>query len=291
MKIGVDPGMVVREMLRQSADADLLVDQHRDAVADREQRIEVVRHQKHGEIEAGLQIADQLVEIGGGDRIKPGGRLVEKQDLRIERKGARQPGALAHAARELRGNLSAAASGRPTMAILHAAISSISGSGIGMCSRSGTSMFCATVSELNSAPSWKRTPQRCSNARASASLAPSTSQPNTSMLPAWGRRSPTIVRSNTDLPLPEPPTTPSTSPRRTSRSIPSCTVCSPNRLTSPRTLITMSSSAAAMAQIFKTENRIENAASATMTRKIDSTTDCVVNRPTLSALPVTLNPS
>ncbi len=44
-------------------------------------------------------------------------------------------------------------------------------------------------------------------------------------------------------------------------------------------------------QIFRIENRIENAASATMTTKIDSTTDCVVRRPTLSALPVTLKPS
>ena len=44
-------------------------------------------------------------------------------------------------------------------------------------------------------------------------------------------------------------------------------------------------------QIFSTENTIENAASVTMTKKIDSTTDWVVSRPTLSALRVTLNPS
>ena len=45
------------------------------------------------------------------------------------------------------------------MPILHAAISAISRSGSCKSSRSGTSMFCATVSELNSAPSWNSTPQ------------------------------------------------------------------------------------------------------------------------------------
>src|SRR5713226_2227234 len=44
-----------------------------------------------------------------------------------------------------------------------------------------------------------------------------------------------IVRSSTDLPLPEPPTTPSTSPRRTSRSSWSCSTRPPRRVTSPRT--------------------------------------------------------
>src|SRR5689334_23040643 len=53
-------------------------------------------------------------------------------------------------------------------------------------------------------------------------------------VPASGRRSPSIVRRSTDLPAPEPPTTPSTSPEYTSRSTPSCTTCSPNRLTTPR---------------------------------------------------------
>src|SRR5262245_15416512 len=41
------------------------------------------------------------------------------------------------------------------------------------------------------------------------------------------------------------------------------------------------------AQICKAEKKIENPASMTITRKIASTTDKVVRRPTLSALPVT----
>ena len=41
------------------------------------------------------------------------------------------------------------------------------------------------------------------------------------------------------------------------------------------------------AQICKVEKKIENPASVTITRKIASTTDKVVSRPTLSALPAT----
>src|SRR5262245_5618686 len=48
-----------------------------------------------------------------------------------------------------------------------------------------------------------------------------------------------MVRISTDLPVPEPPTTPITSPRRMSRSSPSCSTCSPKRFTRPRTSITL----------------------------------------------------
>ena len=44
-------------------------------------------------------------------------------------------------------------------------------------------------------------------------------------------------------------------------------------------------------QIFKVEKTTEKMASVTITRKIASTTDNVVNRPTLSALPDTCRPS
>ena len=46
-----------------------------------------------------------------------------------------------------------------------------------------------------------------------------------------------------------------------------------------------------IAQYPRLANRIENSASSTITRKIDSTTDLVVRRPTLSALPTTFSPS
>ncbi len=96
-----------------------------------------------------------------------------------------------------------------------------------------------------------------------------------------------MALSSTDLPVPEPPTTPSTSPRRTSRSSPSWIVWAPNRVTSPRTRIT----AAWLLQTPTYENRIEKSASSTITRNIPTTTDRVVSRPTLSALPLTFRPS
>src|SRR5580765_8556516 len=99
VEIGVDPRMIVFEVLRQGAYPYLVVDEYRDAVADREQSIEIVRYQEDGEAEARLQIEDQLIESSGGDRIEAGGRLVEEQNLGVERQRARETGALAHAAR------------------------------------------------------------------------------------------------------------------------------------------------------------------------------------------------
>ncbi len=97
--------MIVLQHLIECADAKLLVDQHRHAIADREQAVEVMRHHEYGKPEAASQITDQLVEIPSGDRIEPGGGLVEKDDFRIERQSAGKSGALAHSARQLRGKL------------------------------------------------------------------------------------------------------------------------------------------------------------------------------------------
>ena len=52
----------------------------------------------------------------------------------------------------------------------------------------------------------------------SASDPLTTSVPRTLMLPRAGRFRPTMLRSKTDLPVPDPPTIPSTSPRHTSKS-------------------------------------------------------------------------
>ena len=62
-----------------------------------------------------------------------------------------------------------------------------------------------------------------------------TSRPSTSTVPASGRRSPRMVRSSTDLPLPDPPTMPKISALLTSKLTPSCTTCAPKRLTTSRT--------------------------------------------------------
>ena len=46
---------------------------------------------------------DELVELDGAHRVEAGGRLVEEEERGLERHGARDGGALLHAARDLRG--------------------------------------------------------------------------------------------------------------------------------------------------------------------------------------------
>ena len=55
----------------------------------------------HGQAEAALEPADQPVERRRADRVEAGGRLVQKQDLRVEGERAGKTGALAHATRQL----------------------------------------------------------------------------------------------------------------------------------------------------------------------------------------------
>src|SRR5579883_478100 len=130
---------------------------------------------------------------------------------------------------------------RATTASLRRVSSEMSASERARCSRSGTWMFCATLSELKSAPSWKSTPKRASKLRRSSAPSAARSSPRIVIRPEDGRKRPTRARSSTDLPAPEAPTTPSTSPRRTSRSRFSSTTRPSTRMVSPRT--TMAGSA------------------------------------------------
>ena len=88
--------------------------------------------------------------------------------------------------------------------------------------------------------------------------------PNTSIVPAAGRLRPTIVRSSTDLPVPEPPTTPSTSPRadRESRS-------SMQHLAAEARGQAAHADAPGYQRSELRQKRIEKTASMTITRKID----------------------
>src|SRR5215469_4269009 len=115
------------------------------------------------------------------------------------------------------GIFSAVSGGKPTNAILSAAISCISAGERSSCSRNGTMMFSATVSELNSAPSWNNTPHRRPKRRRSLCPARPSSSPKIATVPAAAGVRPTIVRNRTDLPEPDAPTTPSTSPDRRSK--------------------------------------------------------------------------
>src|SRR3990172_7509114 len=94
--------MVVPQHLRHRPDFDPLVDKHGDTVADRPEAVQIVRHQENGQPQALLQAADHLVEFGGPDRVEPRGRLVEEQDLRVQGERARDARPLAHPTGQLR---------------------------------------------------------------------------------------------------------------------------------------------------------------------------------------------
>ena len=49
---------------------DAAFGQHRDAVADRVQAVEIVGDHEHRQAQRPLQRADQLVEFGGADRVE-----------------------------------------------------------------------------------------------------------------------------------------------------------------------------------------------------------------------------
>src|SRR5712664_721860 len=71
-------------------------------VADGKDAGELVRHDHDGGAEAVAQIEDEIVEPPRAHRVEPRRRLVEEEDVRVERHRARQAGALRHAAADLR---------------------------------------------------------------------------------------------------------------------------------------------------------------------------------------------
>jgi hypothetical protein len=102
VKIGGDPGVIdAKHLVHRAGHQNLLLGQHRDAVAGGVQGVKVMRYKKDRQAQRLLQRPDQGVELGRADRVKAGGGFIQKQDLRVERQGAGQTGALSHAARKL----------------------------------------------------------------------------------------------------------------------------------------------------------------------------------------------
>jgi hypothetical protein len=92
---------------------DFPVGEGGDAIADRVQAIQIVRHHKDREAKRLLQGRNQRVEIAGRYRVKAGGRFVEEYDLGIESESARQRGAFCHSAGQLGGKLVPVIGGEP----------------------------------------------------------------------------------------------------------------------------------------------------------------------------------
>ena len=283
--------MIKVAQLVQGTNQCAAVDQRRHPVADRHQRVQVVGDHDHGQAEAALQAAGSA----GRTRRRRSGR-----GRRSARRGTGSPGpapgrgparrACACRRTAPAGYLWQASRGRPTRASLSPASWSSSASGSASRSRSGAWMFCPTVSELNSAPSWNSTPWRACSARRSASLEAARGRgraPRSGRAPA--ACSPRISRSSTDLPVPEPPTMPNTSPRRTSRSSSSCTHLRAEPGAQP---LDPDHAAARSPPVTRRDTRTgsRTAHRRRSPGRSPTTTARVVIRPTLSALPLDAQP-
>src|SRR5436305_10300682 len=97
----------------RSAFDDLSRVHDRDAVGELEQEREVVRDEEDGEAEVPLQLLDLLEDLALHDDVERRRRLVEDDELGIEREGHRDDHALAHPAGEL-------VRIRPRAALVHA---------------------------------------------------------------------------------------------------------------------------------------------------------------------------
>ncbi len=103
----------MRHLLHRSRRDHLLVGDHRHPITDRVHGVQVVGDHEHRQVQAVRELPDQFVEGAGADRVQPGGRLVQEQQLRVQRQGPRQAGALDHPAGQLRRLQRAGARGKP----------------------------------------------------------------------------------------------------------------------------------------------------------------------------------
>ena len=104
-----------------------------------------------------VDLEDQLVEPAGRDRIQPRRRLVEEQEIRIERHRPRQPRPLLHAAGELVG-VQVLEAGEAHQRELEPDQLDLRAERGELLERRAT--FSATVKLLQSAPNWNSTPAR-----------------------------------------------------------------------------------------------------------------------------------
>src|SRR5436190_8896687 len=81
-----------------------LVQQH-DAVGQRFDGSQIMRHDDRGDRACLPQLPNQLDDLRCGDRVEPRRRLVEQHDLGIQRERARQSDTFLHASGDVRGQL------------------------------------------------------------------------------------------------------------------------------------------------------------------------------------------
>src|SRR6202034_1950125 len=83
----------------------LAAEQHAHVVRHGAGDVDVVRHDQHGGVDLGVDVEDQLAQVGGTDGVQTRVGLVAEDDLGVHHQGAGQAGAFAHTAGDLAGGL------------------------------------------------------------------------------------------------------------------------------------------------------------------------------------------
>ena len=86
------------KILESAFDYDIALIQKGQTVGNRPGAVQVVSHNDGSHLMLALQLENQIVDLSGTDGIKSGSRLVEKQNLRLQRQRACQPNAFLHPA-------------------------------------------------------------------------------------------------------------------------------------------------------------------------------------------------
>lgn len=100
-EIVLNPGVGIAHQLLNGADFNMFVDKDSNAVGDGVKAVEIVGNHDHGQAQPTTEIADQLIEAAGADRVEASGGFIEEEKLRIQRQGAGKARPFAHAAGKL----------------------------------------------------------------------------------------------------------------------------------------------------------------------------------------------
>src|SRR6478735_88095 len=84
---------------------EVLVVEQADVVGHRPGRVDVVGDDEERRVDLRVEVDEELVDVARAHRVEARVRLVDEQDLGVEHEGPGEPGALAHAARDLTGEL------------------------------------------------------------------------------------------------------------------------------------------------------------------------------------------
>ena len=126
----------LQQHLARPEHGEVLVVEQADVVGHGAGRVDVVGDDEEGRVDLGVEVDEELVDVGRAHRVETGVRLVDEQDLGVEDERPGQAGALAHAAGDLPGQLGLGAGEADEVHLLHHD-ARISASDFLVCSRSG----------------------------------------------------------------------------------------------------------------------------------------------------------